>query len=168
MAGCQSIAIGMNMSLTPMAHQVAHESVDLTQQLVLTKLLADFVGRLLFFFLIPQPVVGRRGFGLRAVHGQQLLLWVIEGLRFPLWLAVYLWSQYDISSFNFYLKQDAVLLWAVWLPLVSLGSLSSSWCFVVAVTAASESQKVNVNRMLAASIYLGFASGITLALVSQS
>jgi len=122
----------------------------------------------LFYFLDPKPVVGQSGFSLRTVNGQQLVLWAIECLRLPVWFAVYLWSQHVISPFNSYLSHDSILLWVIWLPLISLGSLSFSWCFVVALTAASDSQKVTVNRVMAASIQLGFASGIILALLSQA
>jgi len=161
---CQAVAIAMNMSLTPLAYQVAHGSYDLTQELVLVKLLSDFVGRSGFLLLVPKPT-NQPGCRWPSVRSHALAVWLIELLRLPVWVSVYLWAiGSQVPSF---LAQTGVLLWLVWLPLISTGALSSSWCFVVAVTAAPEEKRPEVNLLMSFSVYAGFATGIVIALLTR-
>lgn len=166
MAACQCLAIAMNMSLTPLANQVAHGSYDVTQALVLTKLLSDFVGRVVFF-LLPRPLRGARAWSLTSVKMHAFSVWLVELIRVPLWAAVYSRARHiRLGSWTDSLSNEAVLLWLVWLPLISLGAMSSSWCCVVAVTAASEQQRTPTNVLMATSLYAGFSVGISIALLS--
>eukprot|EP00811_Abedinium_folium_P032799 NODE_5815_length_1732_cov_4.636137.p1 GENE.NODE_5815_length_1732_cov_4.636137~~NODE_5815_length_1732_cov_4.636137.p1 ORF type:complete len:501 (+),score=76.66 NODE_5815_length_1732_cov_4.636137:182-1684(+) len=165
-AACQTLAIAMNMSLTPLAMQVAHGDYVLAQNLIFTKLLSDFVGRSVYLVL-PKPVNGVQGWDCRSVGCQSTLLWLIEVARFVMWLSVYLWSQRVRSPFDDALSRKNTLLWAVWLPLISTGAMSSSCCFVVASTAARPEQKVAVNRLMTASIYAGFSVGVVTAMCSS-
>jgi len=163
MVVCQALAIAMNMSLTPLAHQVAHGNFSLTQELLLVKLLADFVGRSMFLLIIPKPK-NEPGFHWHSIRGHAVAVWLIEVLRLPAWVLVYLWAQGSRASS--FLANSGVLLWLVWLPLISTGALSSSWCFVVAVTAAPEAKRPEVNLLMTFSVYAGFAAGILVALAT--
>jgi len=163
MAACQTLAIAMNMSLTPLANQIALGDYDLTQQLVLVKLLSDFVGRSAFLVLIPKPESRRRCF-LRSVTGHAFMAWLLEAARLPVWTYVY---QRALGSQLPFMVHHSVLLWVIWLPLVSTGALTSSWCFVIAVTAAPEAKRRVVNLLMSLSVYAGFASGIVVALLTR-
>lgn len=160
---CQSVAIAMNMSLTPLAHQVAHGNYDLTQELLLVKLLSDFVGRSLFLVLIPKPSPDH-GCRSSTVRAHAVAVWLVELCRLPFWVLVYLWAVG--SRVSSVLAHSGILLWLVWLPLISTGALSSSWCFVVAVTAAPEAKRPEVNLLMSFSVYAGFAAGIVIALLT--
>eukprot|EP00928_Gymnodinium_smaydae_P070300 TRINITY_DN54162_c0_g1_i1.p1 TRINITY_DN54162_c0_g1~~TRINITY_DN54162_c0_g1_i1.p1 ORF type:complete len:480 (+),score=65.77 TRINITY_DN54162_c0_g1_i1:68-1507(+) len=169
MAVCQTLAIGMNMSLTPQATQIAQGDYLFTQEVVLTKLLSDFVGRILFLFL-PKPELVAPGRGCRrSLSTHAVLVWMVEVFRLPLWSCVYLRSHrtQGVAPWTDYLLGDkTVLLYVVWLPLISLGAFSSSWCTIVAVGAAPETIRDRVTLLMTASIYAGYFLGIVIALVS--
>lgn len=162
MAACQTVAIAMNMSLTPLSNQVAHGEYDLSQELVLVKLLSDFVGRGLFL-LLPKPRPSSR-WRLHSVRGHAVLVWLVELLRFPLWLSVFLWARG--SRLPRFLANQQVLLWPVWMPLISSGAFSASWCFVICVTAAPEDRRRSANLLMSVSVYAGFFLGIVIALAT--
>lgn len=161
MAICQSIAIAMNMSLTPLANHISRGDVYVTQELVLIKLLSDLVGRTLFFLVIPTPRQSSDRSHFSSLHWQAVLVWLVELVRLPMWCCIYLRAMGSAV-----LENSAILLWACWLPLISLGAMSSSWCCVVAITASSSEQRANVNLLMTSSIYLGYVIGILIALVS--
>lgn len=163
MAACQSLAIAMNMSLTPLSNQVAKGEYLFSQELVLTKLAADFVGRGLFL-LLPRPRL--EGRGVRRLPLQAAFVALLELLRLPLWLAVFLRALGSASPAIAFLVNKEVLLWPVWLPLISSGALSASMCFVIAVTAAPEDKKKAANLLMSCSVYTGFFVGISIALLS--
>lgn len=166
MAICQVLAIAMNMSLTPLANQIAHGDYILQQRLVLTKLLADFVGRIVFFLLMQSA----HNEGLPRLGLQEKFVWLVEVFRAPLWVLVYAFRGPSaiggLAGWTHILDNTSVLLWLVWLPLIALGAFSSSWCFVVAVTAAADKEKPTVNTLMAASIYAGYFVGISVAIIS--
>lgn len=165
MAACQSFALGMNMSLTPLAGQVAQGDFAFTQALVLTKMLSDFVGRVAFFFL-PIPQRGARRWSLNCVEAHAWAAWFVELLRLPLWLAVYARARnIQLPLVTDLTTDDTVLLWMIWLPLIASGTISSSWCSVVAIVAAAESQRSSANTLMASSFYAGMSLGIFFALV---
>lgn len=160
----------MNMSLTPLANQVAQGSYELAHTLVLTKLLADFVGRVAFF-LLPKPKHDEHGCFLQSVRVHASLVWIVEAVRFPLWLAVFFRSISGGEVDNFhtwtsFLDNTEVLIWAVWLPLISTGAMSSSWCCTLAIAVAPEDERGPTNGLMTTSIYGGFFVGICAALAS--
>jgi len=168
MAICQALAIAMNMSLTPLANQIARGSYQLTQTLVLTKLLSDFVGRTVFL-MIPRPTPRTMSSPiLRSLRGHALLVWLVEAIRLPFWIAVYSRSigSSGTASWTDFLSHEDMLLWVVWLPLISLGALSSSWCCVVALSAAAPDKRTVVNLLMTSSIYAGYFVGISIAMLS--
>jgi len=165
MAACQSVALGMNMSLTPLAGQVAQGDFSFTQALVLTKLLSDFVGRVAFF-LMPVPQRGAQRWSLHCVEAHAWAAWIVEVLRIPLWLAVYARARnIALPVVTDVTANDTVLLWLIWLPLIASGTISSSWCCVIAVVSASENQRSSANTLMATSFYAGMSLGIFFALV---
>jgi len=162
MDACQTLAIAMNMSLTPLSNQVARGQYELSQELVLVKLLSDFVGRGLFL-LLPKPRPSRR-WQRDTVLGHAVFVWLVELARFPLWLSVFLWA--IGSPLPRFLANQDVLLWPIWMPLISSGAFSASWCFVICVTAAPEDRKRSANLLMSFSVYAGFFLGISIALVT--
>eukprot|EP00747_Dinoflagellata_sp_TGD_P092204 gnl/TRDRNA2_/TRDRNA2_165322_c0_seq4.p1 gnl/TRDRNA2_/TRDRNA2_165322_c0~~gnl/TRDRNA2_/TRDRNA2_165322_c0_seq4.p1 ORF type:complete len:198 (-),score=15.91 gnl/TRDRNA2_/TRDRNA2_165322_c0_seq4:247-786(-) len=161
MALCQCWVIAMNMSIAALANQVAQGNYDLTQALVLAKLVADFVGRSAFF-LVPRPKQSSQ-----SVNRHALLVWLLEIARWPLWLAVYLRSTREAwRLWTGFLESREVLLWLIWVPLISLGAFSSSWCSVIAITAATEKERTSVNLIMSFAIYAGFSVGLLIALLS--
>jgi hypothetical protein len=164
MALCQAIAIAMNMSLTPLANQIAQGSFDLTQKVVLVKLLSDCVGRCMFLIVVPTPDRDSPLCTLRSLRCHSALVWLLQLFRLILWVCVYLRAiQHPSLSI---LANETVLLYVVWLPLISLGAFSSSWCCVVASTAARAEQRASVNTLMTTSIYAGYVIGIATALCS--
>lgn len=160
---CQAVAIAMNISLTSLANQISHGNTLSTQQLILTKLLGDFVGRVASFG-IPKPSTQAQLISLHSVKVQSILLWLVGVVRLPLWLTFYLRTQrgpaHDIIS------DEAVLNWCVWLPFIASGALSSSWCIIIAICSAPEEHRVSVNLLMSLSIYAGFSIGIAIAVFS--
>jgi len=161
MALAQTLAIAMNMSLTPLSNQVAHGEYNLSQELLLIKLLSDFCGRSIFLVL-PIPSRSKTWRLPTGILAQGLLVWFIELLRLPLWLSVFLWA--TGSDLPRFLANQNVLLWPIWLPLISTGAMSSSWAFVISVTFAPEELKGSANLLMSCSVYLGFFLGICIAL----
>lgn len=162
MAICQASAVAMNMSLTPLSNQVAHGEYMLEQKLVLMKLFADFIGRSLFL-LLPKPRLSP-GWHVSNIRGQAVIIALIELLRLPLWLWVYFWA--TRAQFDSPLANPVVLLWAVWLPLISSGAFSASWCFVIAIAAATDDKRRATNLLMSCSLYAGFSVGIGIALLT--
>jgi len=166
MAICQTVAICMNMSLTPLSNQIGQGNYTLTQQLVLTKLLADFVGRTMFFVAVPTPTPATEGWAINSTRGHAALAWFVELCRLPLWISIYTraTTQDAANSWSSFLENETILLYAVWLPLISCGALSSSWCSVIATVAAPPEMKSNVGLLMTCSIYMGFVSGLVISL----
>jgi len=167
MALCQALAIALNMSLTPMSNQMAHGDYDLTQTIVLVKLLSDFAGRTCFFFL-PRPDSHARG-TVRSMNVQATLVWLVAAYRVPLWLCQYVNARLPPgeASWTRFLDNSHIRLWGVWLPMVSTGAMSSSWCIVLALNSVTEELRGTVNLLMTASIYLGYFWGIGIALLSS-
>mmetsp|Transcript_4563 Transcript_4563/g.10058 ORF Transcript_4563/g.10058 Transcript_4563/m.10058 type:complete len:515 (+) Transcript_4563:69-1613(+) len=167
MALCQALAIALNMSLTPLSNQMAHGDYDLTQTLVLVKLLSDFAGRTCFF-LLPRPDTRSHG-TFRSMKVQATLVWLVAAYRIPLWLCQYVNARIPLgaASWTRFLDNYHIRLWGVWLPMVSTGAMSSSWCIVIALNSVSEELRGTVNLLMTASIYLGYFWGIGIALLSS-
>lgn len=164
MALCQSIAIAINMSLTPLANQIAHGSFDLTQKVILVKLLSDCVGRCAFLFGIPSPTQNTSAWMLRSARGHSVLVWLLQLLRLCLWMCIY--SRATQRPSPSILANESILLYFVWLPLISSGALSSSWCSVLATSCARAEQRASVSTLMTTSIYLGYLIGIVIAFAS--
>eukprot|EP00747_Dinoflagellata_sp_TGD_P092203 gnl/TRDRNA2_/TRDRNA2_165322_c0_seq1.p1 gnl/TRDRNA2_/TRDRNA2_165322_c0~~gnl/TRDRNA2_/TRDRNA2_165322_c0_seq1.p1 ORF type:complete len:181 (-),score=14.44 gnl/TRDRNA2_/TRDRNA2_165322_c0_seq1:247-735(-) len=144
MALCQCWVIAMNMSIAALANQVAQGNYDLTQALVLAPKQSS-----------------------QSVNRHALLVWLLEIARWPLWLAVYLRSTREAwRLWTGFLESREVLLWLIWVPLISLGAFSSSWCSVIAITAATEKERTSVNLIMSFAIYAGFSVGLLIALLS--
>lgn len=167
MAMCQAISIAMNNYLTPRANQIAQGNSDLTQRLVLNKLLADFVGRSLFFIAIPTPRE-RVGVSVNSIYAHVVLVGIIFVVRIPMWIAVFLYSVVGDNGqyWMHFLADDEVLVLAVWLPFIALGALINSWCFFIATTSAKAEQKANMNLLMTCSIYLGYVIGVGASIVA--
>eukprot|EP00435_Cladocopium_sp_Y103_P039293 s1796_g10.t1 len=139
---CQVCLIGLNISLTPLANVLAHGKFKLGQEIVLLKLLGDFVGRVLFFCL-PAPRRLRLHLGLN---------WVVAALRLPVWLVLEPWFS------------DPVLL-AIWMPFVVSAAFGGSWLQVLAIQAADEQEKRATAARMNMAVYYGFVSGVAFAAV---
>jgi len=169
MALCQAVAIAFNMSLTPLSNQMAHGDYDLTQTIVLVKLMSDFAGRILFFVL-PRPDVSQSAVGtIRSIQVQTLLVWLVAAYRAPLWFCQFYNARQPLGGEGWtrFLDNEIVRLWVIWLPMVSTGAMSSSWCIVIALNSVSEELRNTVNLLMTASIYLGYFVGIAIALISS-
>lgn len=159
MALCQVVAIAMGMSLMPLANQIAHGRYALSQELVLSKLLADFVGRTAFFGM-PKPTLGSDAC-IGSLRTHALLLWVMAVVRAPMWASIFAWA--TGSKWPMFSEKDAILLYAVWWPLISMGAFSASWCTVVAMTAAPDEVKQKAPLLLSVSNYAGCSVGVLIA-----
>eukprot|EP00913_Durusdinium_trenchii_P016652 g15652.t1 len=154
---CQILLIGLNISLTPLANVLAHDAVNMVsfvtlcdfveQEIVLLKLLGDFVGRVLFFCL-PAP---------RRLRLHLALNGAVALLRLPVW-AVLLGHALSKEPW----LSDSVLL-AIWLLFVVSAALGGSWLQVLAIQAAQELEKRAVAARMNIAVYCGFVSGVAFA-----
>lgn len=144
---CQILLIGLNISLTPLANVLAHGHYALGQEIVLLKLLGDFVGRVLFFCL-PAP---------RRLRLHLALNGAVALLRLPVW-AVLLGHALSKEPW----LSDSVLL-AIWLLFVVSAALGGSWLQVLAIQAAQELEKRAVAARMNIAVYCGFVSGVAFA-----
>ncbi|CAE7742067.1 unnamed protein product [Symbiodinium sp. CCMP2456] len=137
----------LNISLTPLANVLAHGRYDLGQEIVLFKLLGDFVGRVLFF-LLPSP---------RRLRLHLWLNWAVALLRLPAWIVLVLHA----ASKDIILGD--VLLLVIWFPFVVTAALCGSWLQVVAIQAVEEPAKRGTAAQMNVAVYLGFLSGVVFA-----
>lgn len=143
----QVLFIALNMSLTPLANVMAHGSYSLGQEIVLLKLLGDFLGRLLYL-LWPRP---RR---------LRLHVWLAVALalaRVPLWAAfvVHTLRKEPLFDFN--------VLAALWVPFVAAGALGGSWTQVIGIQAAPGERKRRAAAMMSVAVYAGYLVGLGFA-----
>lgn len=146
---CQVCLIGLNISLTPLANVLAHGKFKLGQEIVLLKLLGDFVGRVLFFCL-PAP---------RQLRLHLCLNWAVVALRLPVWLVL---VGHALSKEPWF--SDPVLL-TIWLPFVVSAAFGGSWLQVLAIQAADEQDKRAIAARMNMAVYYGFVSGVVFAAV---
>lgn len=144
---CQVLLIGLNISLTPLANVLAHGKFELGQEIVLLKLLGDFVGRVLFFCL-PTP---------RRLKVHLALNWVVMALRFPVWIVL---VGHTLSKEPWF--SDFALL-AIWFPFVVSAAFGGSWLQVLAIQAADEQEKRGIAARMNMAVYYGFVSGVIFA-----
>jgi len=144
---CQVFVVGLNISLAPLANVLAHGRYDLGQEIVLFKLLGDFVGRVLFF-LLPSP---------RRLQLHLWLNWAVALLRLPAWIVLVCHA----ASKDIILS-DAMLL-VIWFPFVVTAALCGSWLQVVAIQAVEEPAKRGTAAQMNVAVYLGFLSGVVFA-----
>lgn len=143
----QILTVTLNISLTPLANVIARGNFRLGQEIVLLKLLSDFLGRMLFF-AIPEP----RRLGLHMT-----LNWTMTVLRIPIWALV---LQHSLGQEP--LLGDTLLL-VLWVPFVTTGALGGSWAQVVAIKAVPESQRRATASLLNIAVYIGYLLGVLFA-----
>eukprot|EP00434_Breviolum_minutum_P017564 symbB.v1.2.015500.t1/scaffold1160.1/size134679/9 len=148
---CQVLLIGLNISLTPLANVLAHGKFELGQEIVLLKLLGDFVGRVLFFCL-PTP---------RRLKVHLALNWMVMALRFPVWIVL---VGHTLSKEPWF--SDFALL-AIWFPFVVSAAFGGSWLQVLAIQAADEQEKRGIAARMNMAVYYGFVSGVIFAGLPQ-
>jgi len=145
---CQVFVVGLNISLTSLANILAR-NYHVGQEIVLFKLLGDFVGRVLFF-LVPVP----RRLGIHLA-----LNWVVALLRLPAWIVL---VRHAASKDG--LLSDGALL-ALWFPFVVTAAFCGSWLQVIAIQAADEEEKRTAAARMNVAVYLGFLSGVLFAAI---
>ncbi|CAE8712312.1 unnamed protein product, partial [Polarella glacialis] len=146
---CQVFIVGLNISLTPLANVLAHGRYTLGQDVVLLKLLGDFIGRLLFF-VIPSP---------RRLERHLGLVLLLAFLRTPIWVALVVHALSEEPLFG-----DTALM-LMWVPFVVSGACGGSWCQVLAIAAVSPEEKRHVASQMNLAVYLGFLSGVAFAAI---
>lgn len=149
---CQVLAVTLNISLTSLANVLAHDDFALGQEIVLLKLLSDFIGRLLFY-VIPAP---RATSSSRNLH--LALNWVLQMLRFPMWACL---LSHILHPF---LSTGALI--AIWIPFVMAGALGGSWLSAIGIQAVSPRQKRIMATSLQLAVYCGFCLGVVFAVVA--
>lgn len=149
---CQVLAVTLNISLTSLANVLAHGDFALGQEIVLLKLLSDFIGRLLFY-IIPAPRATPTS---RKVH--LALNWVLQLLRFPLWACLF------AHILHPWLSNGALI--AIWIPFVTAGALGGSWLSAIGIQAVSPRQKRTMATSLQLAVYCGFFLGVIFAVVA--
>jgi len=145
---CQVLAIAFNISLTSLANVIAHGDFMLGQQIVLLKLLADFIGRSAFYG-ISKPVRMRLHLALN---------WLLLLCRLPIWIIIFL---HALSPEP--LLSNIVLL-SLWVPFVAAGAMGSSWGSVIGIAAVRPERKRAMSALLQLAVYSGFFVGVIFAI----
>merc|ERR1712032_549467 len=137
------------MGIMPLANRLSHGNYSLGQKIVLTKLLADFVGRTTFY-LIPVP---------KRLRLHLVLNVILQVCRLPIWFLLLLEVLRRDPGFS-----EAALL-VVWIPFVATGALGGSWSTVVALEAVPATSKTDTAAAMTLAVYLGFLTGLIFATI---
>lgn len=148
---CQILAVTLNISLTSLANVLAHGDFALGQEIVLLKLLSDFIGRLLFY-IIPAPRATPKSLNMHLA-----LNWALQLLRFPLWACLF------AHILQPWLSHGALI--AIWIPFVTAGALGGSWLSAIGIQAVSPRHKRTMATSLQLAVYCGFFLGVIFAIV---